>query len=254
MTRALVRTIAFVVIVAFVIRPASAEKPAATVHVAMYSDAGAYGKGPGMLVEKFHQDTEFRITRVLASDIRTSKLQGFKVLIVPGGSSKTDGSTLGKDGRDVIKNFVENGGTYVGICAGCYLASCQYDWSLHILPAKVKDTANWERGRANLTLTLTPDGKEWLAMPGDEVKTIYHNGPVLDPLPDAKQKLIPLALYKEEVTRKGAKEGLMVNTPAIAASRYGKGWVIGVSPHPEQTAELKDLIPAAMRWALKNEK
>ena len=39
-------------------------------------------------------------------------------------------------------------------------------------------------------------------------------------------------------------------TPAVVAARYGKGWAIGVSPHPEQTDGLKDLVPTAIRWAL----
>ena len=253
--RCFVLVLGFVVLATLASRSAEAQAPKATetIPVAMYSDAGASGKGPAMLEEKFHKETEFRITRVRASDIRVGKLQGFRVLIVPGGSSKLGGTTLGADGRAVIREFVENGGTYVGICAGCYLASCQYDWSLHILPAKVRDTANWERGRANLTLTLTPDGKDWLGRKEGEVKSVYHNGPVLEPLADAKDKLIPLAMYKDEVTRKGAKEGLMKDTPAIAASRYGKGWVLGVSPHPEQTADLKDLVPAAIRWTLNNQ-
>jgi glutamine amidotransferase-like uncharacterized protein len=228
-------------------------KPAkAAVPVAMYNGAGVGGKGPQMLEEKFHADTEFKITRLKPEEIRAGKLKDYKVLIVPGGSSKTEGIALGEDGRDEIKKFVENGGTYVGICAGCYLASCNYDWSLHILPAKVVDSANWERGVGNLKLELTKEGKEWTARSENEVKTVYHNGPVLEAKTDEKEKLIPLAMYREELTRKGAKPGLMVNTPAIAAARFGKGWAIGVSPHPEQTEEIRDLVPSVIRWALEH--
>ena len=234
--------------------PARAEKPADAkiIPVAMYVDQGVSGKGPEMLDDKFYKDTEFRIIGLRAGDIRERKLKGFRVLIVPGGSGKGVATALGEEGRTAIKEFVENGGTYVGICAGCYLASCQYDWSLHILPAKLKDTANWERGRAILAITLTKDGKQWFGRTQDEVKTMYHNGPVLEPSPEAKDTLIPLAIYKEEVTRKGAKDGLMVNTPAITANRYGQGWVISISPHPEQTPDLKDLVPEAIRWAMKS--
>lgn len=218
--------------------------------VAMFLDVGVNGKGPGMLEEHFHQHTPFRIVRLKAADIRAGKLAGFPVLIVPGGSGKLEAKTLQSSGREAIKHFVEQGGVYVGICAGCYLATCHYDWSLHLLPVKVRDADNWERGRAMLTLSLTPQGRQSLGVAADTVKTIYHNGPVLDPLPDAENRLIPLATYKDEITRKGAQEGLMVDTPAIAAAPYGRGWVIGVSPHPEQTAELKSVIPAAIRWAL----
>ena len=37
--------------------------------------------------------------------------------------------------RSEVKAFVKDGGCYVGICAGCYLASTGYDWSLDLLPA-----------------------------------------------------------------------------------------------------------------------
>jgi hypothetical protein len=247
------RAIAFLVLVATaLLAPAAAPPNRPTVPVALYVGTGVGGKGPAMLEEKFHADTEFRITRVQPEDIRAGKLDGFKVLIVPGGSGSKIGNALGEEGREQVRRFVADGGTYVGICAGCYLSSCQYKWSLHILPAKVVDTPNWQRGRATLALSLTPEGMGWLGRTPSEVRTIYHNGPVLQPLTEAdgKGRLVPLALYREEITRKGAKAGLMVDTPALAAARFGKGWAVGVSPHPEQTDGLKDIVPAAIRWTL----
>ena len=57
-------------------------------------------------------------------------------------------------------------------------------------------------------------------------------------------------LDRGEVVRPGAKSGLMVGSPAVVAARFGKGWAVGVSPHPEQTEGLRDLVPSAIRWAL----
>jgi hypothetical protein len=154
--------------------------------------------------------------------------------------------------RPAVRTFVKEGGTYVGICAGCYLATCEYPWSLHILPAKVVDPPNSYRGRATLQLDLSGDGKQWLSRAGLEPKGVYHNGPVLSPLPETAEPLIPLAYYREEITRKGATKGLMVSTPAIAAAAYGKDWVVGISPHPEQTEGLQDIVPSLIRRALAN--
>jgi hypothetical protein len=42
----------------------------------------------------------------------------------------------------------------------------------------------------------------------------------------------------------------MVNSPAIAASRCGKGRVVFISPHPEQTPGLEDLVRRAAAWAV----
>jgi glutamine amidotransferase PdxT len=219
------------------------------ISVARFDDEGTSGKGPKMLDDKLNSCNDFCLTRLKAETIRAGKLRGYQALIVPGGSGPKQSDVLGEVGRTKIKEFVAEGGIYLGICAGCYLASSRYKGALDILPVTVVDADNWERGRAILTLRLTGEGKEWLGCSVDAVRTVYHNGPILQPMPDAKEKVIVLATFAEEITKKGARTGLMVHTPAIAAARYRKGWVIGVSPHPEQTAGLTEVVPALIRWA-----
>jgi hypothetical protein len=41
----------------------------------------------------------------------------------------------------------------------------------------------------------------------------------------------------------------MVDSPAIAAGGYGRGRVLFVSPHPEQTSGLEDLVQRGAQWA-----
>jgi len=43
--------------------------------------------------------------------------------------------------------------------------------------------------------------------------------------------------------------GLMVDSPAIATASYGRGRVVFVSPHPEQTPGLEDLVHRGAQWA-----
>jgi glutamine amidotransferase-like uncharacterized protein len=225
-------------------RPA---KPA-PIPVAMLVGDGVSGKGPAMLEETLNA-SGYAVTKIDAADVRAGKLKEAKILVVPGGFSRTQATALGRDGRELVKSFVAEGGGYVGVCAGCYLASSEYEWSLHLLPVKVVDANNWERGIKPVKVELTTEGKDWFARKDAELKLYYHNGPVLEPIPGAKEKLVLLAVYREELTRKGAKEGLMLNTPAVVAARYGKGWAIGVSPHPEQTDGARDMLPAALKWA-----
>ena len=233
--------------------PASAQPPAPApapraVTVAMLVGDGVGGKGPDMIEETLTA-AGYAVARVDAADVRAGKLAGARVLVVPGGLSRTQATALGRDGREVVKRFVADGGGYVGVCAGCYLASSQYEWSLHLLPVTVVDAANWERGIKPLAVELTPAGKDAFGRAETQLKVQYHNGPVLEPTAEAEGKLIPLAVFREEVTRKGAKTGLMLGTPAAVAGRYGAGWAIGISPHPEQTDGLRDMLPAALRWA-----
>jgi putative intracellular protease/amidase len=222
-----------------------------TVAVAMYADKGAFGNGPGLLEDEFGRTRDLRVTKVTAADVRAGKLKDFRVLIIPGGVGGTQGKALGAEGRAAVRAFVEDGGTFVGVCAGCYLASTGYDWSLDLLPVWVVDRNNWQRGRGTLPLELTAAGKEWFGRTDDRVKVLYCNGPVLEPLDDAAaQKLIVLAHYRGELVRPGARPGLMLGSPAVVAARFGKGWAVGISPHPEQTEGLRDLVPSAVRWAL----
>jgi hypothetical protein len=233
-----------------IVIPPVADAPGSPVEIAMYAGDGVTGRGPMMLEKTFAAAADFRLRKLTAAGVRGGKLAEVRAFIVPGGIPRQEAGELLPEGRDAIKRFVAGGGCYVGICAGCYLATSEYEWSLGILPAKVIDRANWERGRATLRLELTAVGRDWFRRTDDRIDCLYHNGPVLRPDSEAKGKLIPLAYFREEIVRRGAKDGLMTDTPAAVAARYEKGWAVGISPHPEQTEGLKDFIPSAIRWAL----
>ncbi|HEX4609214.1 MAG TPA: BPL-N domain-containing protein [Urbifossiella sp.] len=241
------------------LRPAAAQpvpprgaptRPAAVVPIALFVDRGVSGKGPDMFEDTAEATTDLRVTRVTALDVRFGKLQEFRVLVMPGGSASGQALALDVPGRAAVKAFVKEGGCYVGICAGCYLAGSGYPWSLELLPARVIDKANWMRGTGSLKVEFTPAAKDWLRTTEPFAACRYANGPILEPTAGAKEKLIPLAYYREELVPSGSRPGVMLNTPAVVAARYGKGWAIGVSPHPEQTDGLKHVIPSAIRWAL----
>jgi len=52
----------------------------------------------------------------------------FRVLYVNGGSSFTHGKTVGEQGRENLRQFILNGGSYVGTCAGSALSSKGVIW------------------------------------------------------------------------------------------------------------------------------
>ena len=51
----------------------------------------------------------------------------YRLLYVNGGNSTSHGQSLGTKGRENIRSFVKNGGCYLGICAGAFLASNGFD-------------------------------------------------------------------------------------------------------------------------------
>jgi hypothetical protein len=232
--------------------PAKGDKAEKPVRVALYADAGA-AKTKGPAFNAVEGTPGFACELVTAEDIRGGKLKDFRVLIQPGGSGGGQAKALGEEGRAKVKAFVKDGGGYVGICAGAYLASRSYDWSLHILDAEVLDRAHWARGTGDVELKFSPKGKDFFAPKGEKTTVYYGQGPLLAP---GKDDAIPdyeeLATYETEIHSKGgAQPGVMKGTTAAARGTYGSGRVFCFSPHPEKTdtAEAKAMFQKALRWA-----
>lgn len=197
----------------------------------------------------------FTVRRVDPEGIRTGVLSNLDVLIMPGGSGSKQATNLETSGRESIQQFVKNGGGYVGICAGAYLASSHYSWSLNLINARVLDREHWARGKGNVVLTLSDLGQKALGHPEKEVEVYYGQGPLYgrgtnDTLPPYEE----LAVYKTEVPKEnvppGVPMGVMPGTTAIARTEYGKGRVICYSPHPEKPFQpVFHLIENGVRWA-----
>ena len=197
----------------------------------------------------------FEVQRVDPASIRAGVLTNLNVLIMPGGSGSKQATNLETSGREAIQQFVKNGGGYVGVCAGAYLASSHYSWSLNLINAQVIDRQHWARGKGNVILTLTHLGEKALGHPESEVEVYYGQGPLYgrgtnDTLPAYEE----LAIYKTEVAKEnvpaGVPMGVMLGTTAIARSEYGKGRVICFSPHPEKPFQpVFHMIENGVRWA-----
>jgi putative intracellular protease/amidase len=153
------------------------------IRVALYSDKGISSSSE-QLQKGLNSYTDLKVTLLNAQDIAEGKLSGFDLLIQPGGSGGAQGKALGEKGRDKVREFVKNGGGYLGICAGAYLATCDYEWSLNILDAKVLDRKHWARGFGNVEIKLSPEARKILGVETEKETIYYHQGP-LQPL---KQK------------------------------------------------------------------
>lgn len=218
--------------------------------IAIYDHSDGSAKGPKALRKILTEESGFECVKVTPEDIQKEGLKDCRVLIIPGGSGSLQAKKLGDNGRKNIQQFVTDGGGYVGICAGSYLASSDYEWSLHLLNAKVFDRAHWARGTGEVSIRLTAEGKQFLSENKDELPVYYGQGPLL--IPDTKPNLPafePIASYATEIAKKGAPSGVMIGTTAIARSSYGNGRVICFSPHPEVSGGPNHLISTGVRWA-----
>ena len=220
------------------------------IRIAIYDHSSEVSKGPQNLLRILTPEMGFASTRVTPEEIRGGCLANYEVLIMPGGSGSKQAEMLQLAGCDAIRNFVDSGGGYVGICAGSYLASAQYEWSLGLINARVWDRAHWARGTGTVTIGLTTAAGELFSQPDSAVDVYYGQGPLLVP---GQQSSLPayevLATYETEVADKGAPVGAMCGTHAIIRGQYGSGNVICFSPHPEAAGGPNELILTGVRWA-----
>ena len=218
------------------------------IHLAIYDDTGIGASFP-TICALITKNPSIRLTRLKAADIRAGKLDGFDAVIFPGGSGSKQGNGLGPEGRAQVREFVRAGGGFAGFCAGSYLATCYYPWSLGILNARVVDSKHWARGTGDVRIDLSREGRAVLGRPQAHLTISYRQGPLLAPagnkdLPEYRE----LARFATEVAKNGAPKGVMTGTTAIAAGEFGKGRVLCFSPHPELTPGLEDVLYEGLAW------
>ena len=224
----------------------------APIKVAVFEGDGV-GKSCTNLITTLDNSSkiQFKVSRITTVDILAGKLAEFDVLIHPGGSGSKQGNDLGEDGRQQVRQFVNQGGGFLGVCAGAYLATNDYTWSLKLIDAKVVDRKHWARGNGTVQLELSASGQDFFKVKSRELDIFYGQGPLLarrewdDPkTPDYES----LAIYGSEIAKNGAPNGIMKGTSAAVRCNYGEGRVFCFSPHPELTDGLHYLIPTAVQW------
>jgi putative intracellular protease/amidase len=219
----------------------AAEVP--VIKVAVYEDKGATGKGIPCVTEIMSRTDDIKLTRLKGADIAAGGLRGYDLVMFTGGSGSAEAAGLGEKGREEVRDFVRNGGGYVGICAGAYLACSGFEWGVGILNAKTV-SSKWRRGQGEVKIEGEAFGEKLT-----DRGVRYANGPIIKA--DVRKDLPAfetLVSFRTELAENDTPVGVMVNAPAMVRSTYGLGRVFVSSPHPEQTAGLENLVVQALRW------
>jgi glutamine amidotransferase-like uncharacterized protein len=229
-----------------IIPPPSSTKP---LRLAIYKGKGSGLGGINNTAERAKRIPGTTVTMLTGEQIAGGALKNsdFDVVAFTGGSGSKQSEGIGEEGLAQVRQFVENGGGYLGICAGSYLAA-DYTWGLKIINAKTV-SSKWRRGTAYLDVETDPSAAPIVGDVKGTFKCRYANGPVLKPskltsLPDYKVA----AWFRSETALNGTPEGVQINAPAALYSTYGKGRVFLLSPHPENTAGLENFVPRALLW------
>ena len=242
------RSLAATILALATFAQALADGDSKNIRVALFEDEGAFGLGIPRITEQLGKIRDIKVTKVSGKEIAAGTLKDFDVVIFSGGSGSKESAAIGDAGREEVRRFVREGGGYVGICAGAYLACTGFSWGVGVLNAKTV-SSKWLRGKGDVDIEVTPLGKETTGLPVRKHVIRYANGPIIKP--DTRDGIAPfetLAFFRTELAEHDSPKGVMIDSPAIVRGAFGKGRVISSSPHPEQTGGMEGFTEHAVRW------
>lgn len=222
--------------------PAYLPAPSGKINVAVYADSGCWKTSITACVEMFEW-MGYEVTEVNAQHIQQDGLAGFSILCVPGGNMYVYSTSLGSKGINTIRRFVKEGGGYIGICGGAYIAGREVYWKgnrldmepLAIFPGVTRGPDDAlvpypDLGMVQINVDTNhpvtrgePDSA-WIA---------YYWGPVLYPDSETESGMAVLGRYNA------------IGDPAMIAFTYGKGraFIIGTHPEIEEDSDRDGLPP-----------
>lgn len=166
----------------------------------IYTGTGAYQAKD---IENFLAIFEYDYNRV--NEFELNQLTSKDILIVPGGEIKAYLPAMGAKGIQIIQQFVNSGGVYIGICAGAYIAGSSYDniSGLNFFPQVLVGNTT------QATIDVTDEA-------GAKYQLINENGPNLS------------GIEASQIILKDSS-----NNPQAVIINYGQGQVYLFAAHPE---------------------
>ena len=201
-------------------------------NIVIYQDEGVGEFGVSCLLQ-FFKDDHVRLADA-AAITDGGVFEDTHVFVMPGGADLPYCRKLNGKGNANIRSFVENGGTYLGICAGAYYGCSALEFH--------KGRTDEISGTRELAFvdavaygslpeiapyydqTLKSAGLTKLDINGKNVHFFYHGGPAFR---IEGKDINVVARYAE----------LKQNPPAIIKTGVGSGHVFLLGIHPEMTAQ-----------------
>lgn len=185
--------------------------------VLVYRDRGVCAENCAEAIGVLAEQKLGSVKYVKASQITAQNLKNAKLWIQPGGDAIEMSETVTPAQKELLRDFVRNGGTYLGICAGAFFADHYADdfnkvQGLGFIPGVSKDF-----------LPGQPDDTVLKIFWGLNPRFMYFQAGATFEF-DASRPVQTLARYLD-------------GRPAIAQFRYGKGIVLLSGPHPEAPSE-----------------
>ncbi len=210
------------------------------VKVGLFLDKGCRGNGALQWARLLAHSPQMDLTLLDANDIRNGKLDELQLLLCPGGSSKAQYDAMRPEGVEKVKQFIENGGSYIGVCAGSF-NTMNREGRIALLPYDYILNASGQL--ADLAFEFDKESAQLLDIkPGRHIIR-YHGGNIMKPTettaPMGEAKV--LAVFKSSVSAYGKAPFNFMDTPAVVLGQYGKGKVLASSCHPESYESTHDI-------------
>jgi glutamine amidotransferase-like uncharacterized protein len=145
------------------------------------------------------------------NDMSESRLRDYRLLIIPGGNFETMGNSLGPATAANIRSAVQEGLSYLGICAGAFLAGKSPYNGLNLTSGvQFHFYSDENKGIRKAAVAITGPGMPNLDQYWEDGPQLAGWGAVVARYPDG--------------------------TPAVAEGMSANGWVILSGVHPEAPA------------------
>lgn len=184
-----------------------------SVRVAIYDGGGVLDSSKIALDNMFAwMHTE--VGHVNETSIREGALADYDMLVMPGGGGY--GSYLREDGKDAIRQFVEDGGSYIGICGGSSFAT---NTGLKLFNGTYHGAIDGAGTfLMEMNVNTSSNGPDLSDEPESYVLLYWNSGYFTA---DNMSGVVPIVTYPDN------------DLPSMVACEYGSGRVFLSSPHPE---------------------
>ena len=201
------------------------------IKVGYFVGDGSRSSGVFYWAQLLFYSPQLEVTLLDAADVRNGKLKELDLLLIPGGSSASQCQDLQDEGKKAIQDFVREGGSYVGICAGFHCTLNRKE-RLELMPFEYCQGAGGSA--ALLAVDINQRGAEIMNVRPGRYKVRYSLGPISKPGKNWEHgKGEILGVYKSYVSPIGKRGGHFFDAPSVIYGNYGKGKIIATSFHPE---------------------
>lgn len=197
--------------------------------IGVYNGPGTWSDGIKAF-EKFLNWKGISHSRIGPNDINNNDLRGtYEGIYFPGGDASYYWAAINENGIQHIRDLVNDGGAYIGICAGAYFAADVVEWEggtydypldlfMGTAGGAISSIAPWP-DYTMTTINMNQSNQINKYEPPTELM-LYYGGPAFYPHSGCSVK----------TTATWAAYG---NKKAIINFKYGSGRVLLIGPHPE---------------------